>query len=99
MKDRAGSEGFSVSLKYGGISPFYILEFRSYPFGNEDAYEEFFKNNPHTPRLRTAGETPLVFCPWCGHDLRREIAEVELRKRGFVWILKKWLGFPVSSTN
>lgn len=99
MRGREGGDGFSVKLKEGVTSPFHVLEFRSYPLSGAETYSEFFRNNPHTPKLKVGSETVLVFCPWCGHDLRRDILELEFRNRGFIWTLKKWLGFPVSVSD
>jgi len=96
MLARSGSDGFSVRLKDDGGDPFFVIEFRSYPIEKQDYYRDCFKKNSEMPRLITAGEEPIRFCPWCGHDLRVEMAEIQLGRKGLFWVLKKYFGFPVS---
>ena len=92
MQENVDGEGLFVRL-VDDIRPFYVIEFRGIALENEGEYRELLARSEFVAKLLIGERRPIEYCPWCGYDLRRCIADMQLRKYGLVQFLKIAFGY------
>jgi hypothetical protein len=65
--EAAGQRGLGIVVEEGEVGPGFLIQCRSIEPKDEQAFKAF--NAPFPVSLVT--QTGMLFCPWCGKNLRR----------------------------
>jgi hypothetical protein len=65
--EEAGQRGFGIIVEENEIGPAFLIQFRSIDPKNEQAFKAISTPFP----VSLVAQTGLLFCPWCGKNLRR----------------------------
>ncbi|MDC8013998.1 hypothetical protein [Tahibacter soli] len=98
MQENVDGEGLFVRL-VDDIRPFYVIEFRGIALKNEGEYRELLARSEFVAKLLIGERRPIEYCPWCGYDLRKYIADAQLNRYGLVRFLKKAFGYFGDGNN